>query len=31
MAIPAPREVEKTYDADSVFAKLKGLKLDEEK
>ncbi len=31
LAIPAPREVEKTYDADSVFAKLKGLKLDEDK
>lgn len=30
LAEPAVREVEKTYDADSVFAKLKGLKLDEE-
>ena len=31
LAVPAPREVEKTYDADSVFAKLKGLKLEEDK
>ena len=30
IAKPAPREAEKTYDADSVFAKLKGLKIEKD-